>query len=88
VFFAQEESPQLVATKKALFPRWHPFILTGRLAGLRWGESAALYQTDIDWRRSRIHVERTFSEKATPTATCSPTATKLPRPASSGYLSV
>jgi integrase len=64
VFFAQEEGPQLVATAKALFPRWYPFILTGLLAGLRWGESAALYQTDIDWRRSRIHVERTFSEKA------------------------
>lgn len=64
VFFAQEEGPQLVGTARALFPRWHGFILTGLLAGLRWGESAALCKTDIDWRRGRIHVQRTFSEKS------------------------
>ncbi len=64
VFFAQEEGPQLLATAKALFPRWSAFMLTGLLGGLRWGESAALYKTDIDWKRSRIHVQRTFSEKA------------------------
>jgi integrase len=58
-FFAQEEGPQLVNTARALFPRWHAFILTGLLAGLRWGESAALYRTDIDWKRGRIHVQRT-----------------------------
>jgi integrase len=63
-FFAQEEGPQLVATARALFPRWSAFILTGLLAGLRWGESAALYTTDIDWRRGRIHVQRTWSAKA------------------------
>ena len=63
-FFAQEEGPQLIGTAKAMFPRWHPFILTGLLAGLRWGESAALRKTDIDWRRGRIHVQRTYSEKA------------------------
>src|SRR5262249_14183682 len=63
-YFAQEEAPQLVATAKALFPRWHAFILTGLLAGLRWGESAALYRTDIDWKRGRIHVVRTWSDKA------------------------
>jgi integrase len=58
-FFAQEEGPQLVATAKALWPRWTPFILTGLLAGLRWGESAALVRTDIDWARGRLHVQRT-----------------------------
>jgi integrase len=62
-FFAQEEGPQLFATAKALFPRWHVFILTGVLAGLRWGESAALRKTDIDWQRSRIHVQRTVSDR-------------------------
>src|SRR5437870_1587438 len=62
-FFAQEEGPQLVATAKALWPRWAPFILTGLLGGLRWGESAALHKTDIDWTRGRIHVQRTWSEK-------------------------
>jgi integrase len=69
-FFSQEEGPQLTATAKALFPRWHPFILTGLLAGLRWGESAALYKTDIEWRRGRIHVQRTFSEKASTILPC------------------
>ena len=63
-YFGQEEGPQLVATAKALFPRWHAFILTGLLTGLRWGESAALYRGDIDWRRGRIHVQRTWSDKA------------------------
>lgn len=63
-YFANEEGPALVATARALFPRWCPFILTGLLAGLRWGESAALYTTDIDWRRGRIHVQRTWSTKA------------------------
>jgi integrase len=62
-FFEQEEAPQLVATARALFPRWASFILTGMLAGLRWGESAALYTTDIDWKSGRIHVQRTWSTK-------------------------
>jgi integrase len=64
VYFAQEEAPQLMATARGLFPRWAPFILTGLLAGLRWGESAALYTSDIDWKRGRIHVQRTWSDKA------------------------
>jgi len=64
VFFAQEEGPQLVASARALFPRWHVFILTGLLGGLRWGESAALRASDIDFRRGRIRVERTWSDKA------------------------
>jgi integrase len=62
-YFAQEEGPQLVATARALCPRWAPFILTGLLAGLRWGESAALRRSDIDWRRSYLTIERTVSDK-------------------------
>jgi integrase len=38
-------------------------VLTGLLAGLRWGETAALYRSDIDWTRGRIHVQRTVSGK-------------------------
>jgi integrase len=63
-YFSPQEGPQLVGTARALFPRWSPFILTGLVAGLRWGESAALYTTDIEWRRGRIHVQRTWSTKA------------------------
>src|SRR5262249_4031179 len=61
--FTREEAPQLVATATALFPRWSTFILTGLLAGLRWGESAALRWTDIDWERTWIFVQRTWSDK-------------------------
>jgi integrase len=61
--FAQEEGPQLIATARALYPRWSAFILTGLLAGLRWGESTALRRGDIDWTRGRIHVQRTVSDK-------------------------
>jgi integrase len=62
-FFHPEEGPQLTSTADAGFPRWAAFVLTGLLAGLRWGEAAALTKTDIDWQRGRIHVQRTFSEK-------------------------
>jgi integrase len=63
VYFAQEEGPALVATAKAWCPRWAPFILTALLAGLRWGESAALRRSDIDWQRGYLTVERTVSDK-------------------------
>jgi integrase len=63
-YIAQEEGPQLVATAKALWPRQAPFILTGMLAGLRWGESAALYRSDIDWQHGRLHVQRSYSSKS------------------------
>jgi integrase len=63
VYFTPEEGPQLAATAKALCPRWAPFILTGLLAGLRWGESAALQRSDIDFRRGYLTVERTVSDR-------------------------
>jgi integrase len=62
-WFAQEEGPALIATARGAFPRWSAFIMTGLLGGLRWGESAALQKGDIDWRRGRIRVERTVSNK-------------------------
>jgi integrase len=62
-YFTQEEGPTLTKTAKAQCTRWHVFILSGLLAGLRWGESAALRKSDIDWRRGRIHVQRTVSDK-------------------------
>jgi len=61
--FSREEAPQLVATAAALFPRWSAFILTGLLAGLRWGESAALRSSDVEWERGWIFVQRTWSDK-------------------------
>jgi integrase len=61
-YFSTAEAPTLVAGVTQLFPRWHAFILTGLLGGLRWGESAGLFKTDIDWTRGRLHVQRTVSE--------------------------
>ena len=63
-FFTEDEAPVLVTAATTAYPRWAPFILTGLLAGLRWGESAALYKTDIDWRKSVIHVQRTLSSRS------------------------
>src|SRR5262249_41657734 len=60
-YFTQEEGPVLVAAAAALYPRWHPFILASLLAGLRWGESAALRRTDIHWRRGYLTIARTVS---------------------------
>src|SRR5262249_2787850 len=62
-FFSPEEGPTLIAACKALYPRWTAFVLTSLLAGLRWGETAALHRSDIDWTRGRIHVQRTVSGK-------------------------
>jgi len=63
IYFAQEEGPALISTAKAFVPRWTPFIMTGLLAGLRWGESAALRRTDVNWQRGYLAVERTVSDK-------------------------
>lgn len=69
-FFTTDEAPALIAACRAAFPRWTAFVMTGLLAGLRWGESAALYKSDIDWRRGRLHIQRTFSEKANRVESC------------------
>ena len=69
-FFSQEEGPQLFATARAVCPRYTPFIMTGVLGGLRWGESAALRRGDIDWTRGRIHVQRTVSDRGRTLAPC------------------
>jgi hypothetical protein len=42
---------QVTGDRQGALPPWHAFILTGLPAGLRWGEIAALYTTDIDWKR-------------------------------------
>jgi integrase len=52
----------LLEACRALKPRWAAFILVCFTGGLRWGEATALYINDIDWSRSRLHVQRTWSE--------------------------
>ena len=47
--------------------RLHPHWASGRAA---WGESAALRKTDVDWKRGRIHVQRTVSNKGVSIEPC------------------
>jgi integrase len=61
MYFTPKEGGVLAAAVTSLYPRWHSFVLTGLLGGLRWGESAGLMKSDIDWARSRVHVQRTAS---------------------------
>jgi integrase len=59
--FSAQEGAQLLAMAKEAFPSYHAFIATGLLAGLRWGELAGLFRSDIDLVRRRLHVQRTLS---------------------------
>jgi integrase len=61
LFFTEKEGPVLLGAAKAFYPRWHAFIMTSMLAGVRWGEVAALQRGDIDFKRGRLHVQRTVS---------------------------
>lgn len=69
-YFTQEEGPPLFATCAAAFPRWLAFIGCCTLAGLRWGEVAALEWDDVDWKGSVLHVRRTVCDKTTETKVC------------------
>src|SRR5262249_19212541 len=64
-YFTQEEGPTLLDAARGYGTRWAAFVATGVLAGLRWGESAALEWNDIDWRREEITVRRTVSGDGT-----------------------
>jgi len=61
-WFRQEEARGLLVACRTLKPRWFAFLLVSFGGGLRWGEATALTRADIDWRRGRIHVQRTWSE--------------------------
>jgi integrase len=40
--------------------------MVGFGGGLRWGEITALERTDIDWKRERVHVQRTWPRRRLP----------------------
>jgi integrase len=61
-WFRQDEAQRVLLACRALKPRWLAFLLVSFGGGLRWGEATALTRGDIDWRRGRIHVQRTWSE--------------------------
>ena len=62
-YFRQEEAPALFQTCEALWPDRLAFIGVSVLAGLRYGEAAALEVGDLDFRHELIHVRRSFSDK-------------------------
>jgi integrase len=59
-WFTPKEARTLLAACRELKPRWYPFLLVCFGGGLHWGEVTALYRTDFDWRRERVHVQRTW----------------------------
>jgi integrase len=61
-WFRQDEARRLLTACRALKPRLFAFLLVSFGGGLRWGETTALLRSDIDWRRGRLHVQRTWSE--------------------------
>jgi integrase len=62
-FFEQPEGPVLFRACEAHFPRWLPFLAVSTLAGLRWGESAALQWGDIDITEREIRVQRALCDE-------------------------
>ena len=60
-YFTIPEATRLLTAARALYPQYATFIQTGLQAGLRFGEISALRQSDIDWKKSKIHVQRTQS---------------------------
>jgi integrase len=56
------QAQTLLEACRELKPRWYPFLMVSFGGGLRWGEATALYKTDLDWARGRVHVQRTWSE--------------------------
>ena len=62
-FFEQSEGPALFRGCETHFPRWLPFLGVATLAGLRWGEAAALRWADIDFEGREIHVARSLCDE-------------------------
>jgi integrase len=62
-FFEQSEGSTLFRACETLFPRWLPFLGVCTLAGLRWGEAAALQWADIDFTEREIHVQRSLCDE-------------------------
>jgi integrase len=60
-YFAPEEGRIVLEAMQHLHPRWHAFTMTAFMAGLRWGEIAALRRDDLNVERALLTVERTIS---------------------------
>lgn len=62
-FFEQSEGATLFRACESAFPRWLPFVGVCTLAGLRWGEAAALQWGDIDVTEREIRVQRSLCDE-------------------------
>jgi integrase len=62
-FFEQAEAPILFRACESHFPRWLPFLGVCTLAGLRWGEAAALQWDDVDFTQREMHVRRSLCDE-------------------------
>jgi integrase len=69
-YFTQAEGPTLFRACAAVYPRWLAFIGCCTLAGLRWGEAAALEHADIEFKAGVIHVQRTISDETGTVKAC------------------
>jgi integrase len=59
--FTPQEGAQILTAAREAFPGHHAFVTTALLAGLRFGECVGLYKADLDFKKRRIHVQRTLS---------------------------
>jgi integrase len=62
--FTIEEAQKILETARGVNARLVPIIEVGFKAGLRIGEILALRRGDLDWKRSTIHVQRTYDSRA------------------------
>jgi integrase len=60
-FFTPQETTKVLDAFKAMHPRWYPFVATAFLAGLRFGELAALHRDDLDQESGILTVQRALS---------------------------
>jgi integrase len=79
-FYSQDEMRKILAAAETVAPRWRCFIMTGFFAGLRDGEGMALWRADVDTKRERLHIQRTWSKpgRIEPTKTGKDRRVKVP----------
>lgn len=62
-YFRRDEAPKLFAAAREHRPRHRTMIGAMMLAGLRYGEAAALENSDILWDKSAIFLQRAWCEE-------------------------
>ena len=69
-FFTPDEGQKIMEAFKVAHPRWHGSVAAAFMSGLRFGELAALWRTDLDVKRGLLTVQRGVSRgEVAPTKT-------------------